>query len=66
MTHSDELATWIDANMPELSRDLASMSRPDRTARLNALTGANVRSCDTIEDGAAKFLAAFQYLTGEP
>lgn len=52
--------------MPELAADLTGMTPADSRARLNALTGAQVRSCDTIEDGAAVHLAALQDLTGEP
>ena len=65
MTSRDQLTAWIARHMPELSADLAGMTPADSRARLNALTGAQVRSCDTIEDGSARFLAALQDLTGE-
>lgn len=60
------LGAWLDDNMPELAADLDGIPYPYKLARLNALTGAGVRSCDTIEDGCARFLAALQDLSGEP
>lgn len=66
MTKREQLHAWITRHMPELSADLADMTPADSRARLNALTGAQVRSCDTIEDGAAAHLAALQDLTGQP
>ena len=65
MTHSDQLHAWIDENMPELAADLAGMTPADGRARLNAMTGAGVRSCDTKEDAAARFLAALTDLSGQ-
>lgn len=50
--------------MLDLADELACRHPGLFRARLNAITGANVRSCDTIEDGAARFLAALQDLTG--
>ena len=66
MTTRDQLHAWIARHMPELSADLAGMTPADSRARLNAITGAQVRSCDTIEDGAAVHLAALRDLTGAP
>lgn len=66
MTRADQLDAWIRAHMPDLAADLAGMTPADSRARLNALTGAQVRSCDTIEDGSARFLAALRDLTGQP
>lgn len=60
------LRAWIEAHIPELNEEMKPMKRMDVWARLNALTGAGVRSCDTIEDGSARFLAALQDLSGEP
>lgn len=51
--------------MPELAAELTPMPVAHQRIRLNALTGAQVRSCDTIEDGCAVHLAALQDLTGE-
>lgn len=65
MTHTDQLRSWIARHMPDLAADLAGMTPADSRARLNALTGAQVRSCDTIEDGSARFLAALRDLAGE-
>lgn len=65
MTHTKRLQAWIRTHMPDLAAEMVSMDAFLRRARLNALTGANVRSCDTIEDGAARFLAALQDLTGQ-
>jgi hypothetical protein len=59
------LMAWLSQHMPELSAELEGMLNANVRARLNALTGAGVRSCDTIEDGCARFLAALQDLTGE-
>ncbi|MEX5744671.1 hypothetical protein [Massilia sp. X63] len=59
------LGAWLDTNMPELAAELDGTPYANKRARLNALTGAQVRSCDTIEDGSARFLAALQDLTGE-
>ncbi|QOY96350.1 hypothetical protein IM543_11315 [Massilia sp. UMI-21] len=58
MTHAAQLAAWLNEHMPELAADLAGMTPADGRARLNALTGAGVRSCDTKEDAAGRFLAA--------
>ena len=66
VTHTDQLDAWIARHMPDLAADLAGMTPADSRARLSALTGAQVRSCDTIEDGSARFLAALQDLTGQP
>ena len=60
------LKAWIAKHMPELNAELGPMGRADVRARLNALTGVGVRSCDTIEDGSKRFLAALQDLSGEP
>ncbi len=60
------LRAWIERHLPNLDAELGLMGRMDVWARLNALTGAGVRSCDTVEDGCARFLAALQDLTGEP
>lgn len=65
MSHH-RLALWLGTHMPDLAADLAGMTPADSRARLNALTGAQVRSCDTKEDGSARFLAALQDLTGQP
>lgn len=65
MTNREQLNAWIARHTPELSAELASMTPADSRARLNAITGAQVRSCDTIEDGAAVHLAALQDLTGQ-
>ena len=64
--NASALGAWLDANMPELAAEMDGMPYPNKVARLNALTGARVRSCDTIEDGAAVHLAALQDLTGGP
>lgn len=66
MTHAAQLHNWIATNMPDLAGELLHMGGADQRARLNAITGARVCSCDTIEDGAAVHLAALQDLTGEP
>ena len=66
MTHSEQLQTWMRAHMPELAAELVGKPPLLYRARLNALTGAGVRSCDTIEDGSKRFLAALQDLSGEP
>lgn len=63
MTHTEQLHAWIRTHMPELAADLASMTPADGRARLNALTGAGVRSCDTKEDAAGMILAALEDLT---
>lgn len=65
MTSREQLHAWIARHMPELHAELKPMPMPHQRIRLNALTGAQVRSCDTIEDGSARFLAALQDLTGE-
>lgn len=64
--NAQALKAWIAKHMPELDIDLGPMTPADVRARLNALTGAGVRSCDTIEDGSKRFLAALQDLSGEP
>ena len=64
--NAQALKAWIAKHMPELDAELANMGPADVRARLNALTGAGVRSCDTIEDGCARFLAALQDLSGQP
>lgn len=66
MTHSEQLQSWMQAHMPDLAAELVGKSPALYRARLNALTGAGVRSCDTIEDGCARFLAALQDLSGQP
>lgn len=66
MTHSEQLQTWMRAHMPDLAAELVGVPPLLYLARLNALTGAGVRSCDTIEDGSKRFLAALQDLSGEP
>lgn len=66
MTHSEELQNWIRDHMPDLAAELKGARPTLYLARLNFLTGANVRSCDTIEDGSKRFLAALQDMTGEP
>lgn len=65
MTNTEKLNAWIARNMPEMVDELACRHPGLYRARLNALTGENVRSCDTIEDGAARHLAALQGLTGQ-
>ncbi|WP_409266839.1 hypothetical protein [Massilia sp. BHUDP2] len=65
MTNSERLHAWIGEHMPEIAQDLACRNPALFRARLNALTGAQVCSCDTIEDGSARFLAALRDLTGE-
>ncbi|MGI4717224.1 MAG: hypothetical protein ACRYGO_07365 [Janthinobacterium lividum] len=66
MTNREKLYAWIARHMPELHAELGPMGRLEVLARLNALTGAGVRSCDTIEDGCARFLAALQDLSEQP
>lgn len=66
MTYSERLHAWIRAHMPDLAAEIIGMPPANFRARLNALTGAQVRSCDTIEDGSARVLAALQDLTGQP
>jgi hypothetical protein len=63
LMNAQQLTAWLEENMPELAVDLASMTPADGRARLNALTGAGVRSCDTKEDAAGRFLAALVDLT---
>lgn len=66
MTHRAQLYSWLAAHMPELHTELADMTPAASRARLNALTGARVTSCDSTEDGCKVHLAALQDLTGEP
>lgn len=66
MTNSEKLHNWIRQYMPDLSRELTGVPAVLFRARLNGITGAGVRSCDTIEDGSARFLAALQDLSGQP
>ena len=66
MTNSEKLHNWIRQYMPDLAREVARMSPVLFLARLNSITGAGVRCCDTIEDGSARFLAALQDLSGQP
>lgn len=66
MTHSEQLQAWMRDHMPDLAAELKGAPPVLYRARLNGLTGAGVRACDTIEDGSARFLAALQDLTGEP
>ena len=65
MTARDQLYTWLAANMPELHAELADMTPAASRARLNALTGARITSCDSTEDGCRVHLAALQDLTGQ-
>lgn len=65
MTNREQLYTWLSTHMPELHTELIAMPPGHARLRLNAATGAHVRSCDTKEDGAAVHLAAFQDLSGQ-
>ena len=56
----DALQRWIEANRPDLDAELSSLSLDQVRERLNAMTGLEVLSCESIHTSGERFLEALK------